>query len=111
MPFPSPGDLPDPGIEPASPESPTLQVDSLPTEPSGKSKISIEKQYCTLKEEPLRVQGILESSDICKMHNLKTSLRALPKYERVPRALSLHHKDGGKVWPAGLPALAAGCCC
>ena len=28
------GDLPKPGIEPASPVSPALQVDSLPTEPS-----------------------------------------------------------------------------
>ena len=34
MPFPSPGDLLDPGIEPGSP---TLQADSLPTEPPGKS--------------------------------------------------------------------------
>ena len=33
LPFPSPGDLPDPGIEP---RSPTLQVDSLPAELSGK---------------------------------------------------------------------------
>ena len=33
-PFPSPGDLPDPGIEPGSP---TLQADSLPPEPSGKA--------------------------------------------------------------------------
>ena len=33
LPFPSPGDLPDPGIEPASPE---LQADSLPSEPPGK---------------------------------------------------------------------------
>ena len=32
--FPSPGDLPDPGIKPAPP---ALQVNSLPTEPSGKS--------------------------------------------------------------------------
>ena len=31
--FPSPGDLPDPGIEPVFP---TLQVDSLPSEPPGK---------------------------------------------------------------------------
>ena len=30
LPFPSPGDLPDPGIEPSSPE---LQADSLPSEP------------------------------------------------------------------------------
>ena len=33
LPFPSPGDLSDPGIKPASP---ALQADSLPTEPSGK---------------------------------------------------------------------------
>ena len=30
--FPSPGDLPNPGIKP---KSPTLQVDSLPSEPPG----------------------------------------------------------------------------
>ena len=36
LPCPSPGDLPDPGIEPTSPESPALQRDSLPTEPPGK---------------------------------------------------------------------------
>ena len=32
-PFPSPGDLPNPGIEP---RSPALQADSLPAEPQGK---------------------------------------------------------------------------
>ena len=36
LPCPSPGDLPDPGIEPTSPTSPALQVDSLPTELPGK---------------------------------------------------------------------------
>ena len=36
LPFPSPGKLPDPGIEPASPVSPALQADSLPIEPLGK---------------------------------------------------------------------------
>ena len=34
LPFPSPGDPLDPGIEPGSP---TLQVDALPSEPPGKS--------------------------------------------------------------------------
>ena len=29
LPFPPPGDLPDPGIKPASPVSPALQADSL----------------------------------------------------------------------------------
>ena len=33
MPFPSPGDLPVPGIKP---KSPTLQADALPSEPPGK---------------------------------------------------------------------------
>ena len=37
--FPSPGDLPDPGIEPGSP---ALQADSLPSEPPG---IEIRTRY------------------------------------------------------------------
>ena len=36
-PFPSPGDLPNPGIEP---RSPTFQVDSLPAQPPGKSLVA-----------------------------------------------------------------------
>ena len=36
LPSPPPGDLPNPGIEPTSPESPALQVDSVPSEPPGK---------------------------------------------------------------------------
>ena len=35
LPFPSPGDLPNPGIETSSP---TLQADTLPSEPPGKPK-------------------------------------------------------------------------
>ena len=34
LPFPSPGDLPNPGIEP---RSPVMQEDSLPAEPPGKA--------------------------------------------------------------------------
>jgi len=41
LPFPSPGDLPNPGIKP---RSPTLQADYLPSEPSGKP-IIINKLY------------------------------------------------------------------
>ena len=36
LPCPSPGDLPDPGIEP---ESPTLQADSFLSEPPGKPSL------------------------------------------------------------------------
>ena len=41
LPFPTPAELPDPGIEPASPMSPALHADSLLTEPSGKLKITM----------------------------------------------------------------------
>ena len=36
--FPSPGDLPNPGIEP---KSPTLQADSLPNEPQGSPNLNL----------------------------------------------------------------------
>ena len=38
LPFPSPGDLPDPGIESGSP---ALQADALPSEPPRKTKITL----------------------------------------------------------------------
>ena len=40
LPFPSPGDLPNPGIKPGSP---TLQADTLPSEPPGKPTIYKDK--------------------------------------------------------------------
>ena len=48
LPFPSSGDLPDPGIEPGSP---TLQADALTSEPPGKPglhKSGFESQICLL---------------------------------------------------------------
>ena len=36
FPFPSPGDLPNPGIKPVYSVSPALQADSLPAKPLGK---------------------------------------------------------------------------
>ena len=44
LPFPSSGDLPDPGIEP---ESPILQADSSPSEPPGKETIDKTKKQPT----------------------------------------------------------------
>ena len=43
LPFPSPGDLPNPGTEPMSP---ALQIDSLPNELQGKPKASCEPSIC-----------------------------------------------------------------
>ena len=45
LPFPSPGDLPDPGIEP---RSPTLQADALTSEPPRKLHI---RKYPTIKQD------------------------------------------------------------
>ena len=42
LPFPSPGDLPNPGIKP---ESPTLQVDALPSEPPGKPGYTLRQLF------------------------------------------------------------------
>ena len=50
LPIPSPGDLPNPGIEP---RSPTWQADSLPAEPPGSSWRS---------GQPLLVSGSLSLS-------------------------------------------------
>ena len=52
LPFPSPGDLPDPGIEPGSP---ALEADALTSEPPGKlSKVKIKrflKKLCYLRKQ------------------------------------------------------------
>ena len=40
--FPSPGDLPNPGIEPGSP---TLQADALPSKPPGKPLFLLKLMY------------------------------------------------------------------
>ena len=58
LPFPSPGDLPDPGIEP---RSPTLQADALTSAPPGKQmKVA---QLCLTVCDPMDciVHGILQA--------------------------------------------------
>ena len=42
LPFPSPGDLPNPGIEP---RSPALHADALPSERPGKSGVNLGSVY------------------------------------------------------------------
>ena len=66
LPFPSPGGLPDPGMEPVSP---ALQVDSLPAKPSGKPLAVLRGLIC-VKDEPV-LQGVgldmqEKSALICK---------------------------------------------
>ena len=56
--FPSPGDLPDSGIEPGSP---TLQADSLPSEPPGKPSLGGIGSHFTLSSVNSPSQLFLES--------------------------------------------------
>ena len=60
QPFPSPGDLPDPGIEPGSP---ALQADSLPSEPPGNPLKHVGVQQIALPLEEVRdlFSGIMSS--------------------------------------------------
>ena len=59
LPFPTPGDLPDPGIDPGSP---TLRADSLPSEPPGKPYMGI----AIWKEESLQQRIIT----FCSHHDV-----------------------------------------
>ena len=53
LPFSSPGDLPDPGIEP---RSPALQADALNSEPPGKPKIMKGSLFPTRGAEGVKAQ-------------------------------------------------------
>ena len=64
LPFPSPGDLPDPGIEP---RSPALQADALTSEPPGKprmlscfSRVWLSVTLCTCSPPGSSVHEILQ---------------------------------------------------
>ena len=63
LPFPSPGDLPDPGIEP---RSPALQADALLFEPPGKP-LNSHWQSVNERKECLKTQNGTRST-IHKMH-------------------------------------------
>ena len=47
VPFPSPGDLPDPGIEP---RFPAFQADALTSEPPGKPSTMLELKKCNCED-------------------------------------------------------------
>ena len=62
MPCFPPGDLPDPGIKPASLTSPALQVDSLPSKPAGKPiyllRFGSVHFSCSVVSDSLRPHGL-----------------------------------------------------
>ena len=70
LPFPSPGDLPDPGIKPGFP---SLQADSILSEPQGKLSL-----LAVLKRRPSTV------------HNLQDQIRTV-LYRVVTHHLIIHN--------------------
>ena len=64
LPFPSPGDLPDPGIEPGSP---ALQADALTSEPPGKPRYYA--NFC--KYDPLILSFIPQICTECLLCDKK----------------------------------------
>ena len=56
LPFPSPGDLPDPRIKP---RSPALQADSLPTEPPSRSDHSLGRGLFAVNSQTLNALMVL----------------------------------------------------
>ena len=62
LPFSCPRDLPNSGIKPTSPVSPALQVDSLPTDSSGKTPI-----LGRLKQKE---KGVAEDEVVTQHHQL-----------------------------------------
>ena len=65
LPFPSPGDLPNPGIEP---RSPALQADSLQSEPPGKPLNQQWKQLSPVG----KVISFIHSKNVCLAQNLSS---------------------------------------
>ena len=74
MPNPSPGDLPNPGIKP---RSPTLQADSLPSEPPGKP-INTEVHSLSLLQGNLPDPGFEPGSPALQMNSLPAELPGKP---------------------------------
>ena len=96
LPLPSPGDLPDPGIEP---RSPALQADSLPSEPPGKPKGT------TLTPCP---HGHQMSSPGAKSHNRDTHWGALLGGSVTGPSAAIHHLLAERLpMPAHQPRLPA----
>ena len=83
VPFPSPGDLPNSGIKP---RSPSLQADSLPAEPQGKSNntavssLSLHQQIFPMQELN---QGLLHCRWIAYQLSYQESLTGKPHTKRA----------------------------
>ena len=87
LPFSSPGDLPDPGIEP---RSPTLKTDSLLSEPSGKLLVLNKHIWNKWMKQPTDVQTTYNSA--CTQIQAYTPLVHAGKHTCIRE--HVHRSDG-----------------
>ena len=91
LPFPSPGDLPDPGIKP---KSPALKADSLPAEPlqGSPEPVSIQQKSDNL--------GCLTRGEVssCRMEDGREFCNSYPSASSVLSILRMHlTKTGNQI--------------
>ena len=92
LPCPSPGDLPDPGMES---RSPALQADSLQSAPSGKPHI-----YVYTFKMSVHFSSVTQSCPtLCDPMNCSTP--GLPVYHQLPEFTQTHvHQVGDAIQPS-----------
>ena len=104
LPFPSPGDLPNPGIEPWYP---TLQAGSLPSEPPGKPQIGITEHQ--LKRDLVHLRHKV-MSPFC-MGPTETYIlerKACPFKKTTSKTMEMHHSSSEKLYTTTEEALFTG---
>ena len=79
-PLPSPGDVPNPRIEP---RSPALLVDSLPASPQGKPK-NTEMGSLSLLQQVFPIQGLNQGLLNCRWILYQLSYEGSPLYPSIP---------------------------
>ena len=96
QPFPFPGDLPNPGIKP---RSPALWVDSLPAEPPGKPRRTVEKQ-----DTVHYLKWSLKSSRGDKNQSIWHTEPLLCTWDHARCAVTLPTSLQSKIWVHGFLA-------
>ena len=101
LPFPSPGDLPDPGMEPGSP---TLQVNSLLPEPPGKSHILVEHllfRHCSKCLQCLCCCHSVTQSCPTLCNHTDCSTPGFPVHHQLPELAQIHvHQVSDAIQPS-----------
>ena len=102
LPFPPPGDLPDPGTDPVSLVSPVLKTDSLPTVPPGKPMNTHYKEgiYEILYCSSVQCSSVAQlCPTLCDPMN--RSMPGLPVHHQLPEFTQTHvHRVSDAIQPS-----------